>query len=220
MIFAFIFGILASPRASGRENPIALEMPFRLALPALGVWMALSGLTKFAGEYWCEKARVALRNRDFAESIKFGERAVANEKRNFELHFHLGEARRSLANETRRLPEKRALFEAALEAYDASLGIFPFDEHVLVRKGQTLDALGRFIEARAHYQKAIDNDPNKGLLYAYYSQHLFRVGREEEGRQAMKMAQSLTARDVRQIIDPEFLDAPIEPQKPGTPDEQ
>jgi O-antigen ligase len=217
MIFAFIFGILASPRASGRDNPLALEIPFRLALPALGVWMAISGLTKFAGEYWCEKSRVALRDRKFAESIQFGERAQANEKRNFELHFHLAEARRNLAKESLNLAEQRALLESALEAYDASLGVFPFDEHVLVRKAQTLDALGRFAEARAYYQRAIENDQNFGLVYAYFAQHLFRVGREEEGREAMQKALSLTSQDVRRIIDPQFIDAPIEPPTPPTP---
>lgn len=216
MIFAFIFGILASPRASGRENPLALEISFRLALPALGVWMALSGLTKLSGEYWCEKTRIALRDRRFAEAIQFGERAASSEKRNFELYFHLGEARRGLANRTIDLAQKRRLLEAALDAYDASMRVFPYDEHVLVRKAQALDAMGRFAEARSYYQKAIENDPNLGVLHAYYAQHLFRVGRTQEGREAMKKATSLTAMDVRKIVDPQFLDAPIEPShSPG-----
>lgn len=220
MIFAFIFGILASPRASGRENPLALEIPFRLALPALGVWMAISGLTKFAGEYWCEKARVALREGKLLHAIQFGERAASNEKRNFELYFHLGEARRGMAARQVDLAERRRLLESALEAYDASLRVFPYDEHVLIRKAQTLDEMGRFAEARSHYQKAIENDPNLGVLYAYYAQHLFRVGRTQEGREAMKKATSLTAMDVRKIVDPQFLDAPVEPSLPtGTGNE-
>lgn len=215
MIFAFIFGILASPRASGRENPLALEIPFRLALPALGVWMAISGLTKFAGEYWCEKARVALREGKLPQAIQYAERAASNEKRNFELYFHLGEARRGTAAQMVDLAEKRRLLESALEAYDASLQIFPYDEHVLIRKAQTLDEMGRFAEARSYYQKAVENDPNLGVLYAYYAQHLFRVGRTQEGREAMKKATSLTAMDVRKIVDQEFLDAPIEPPHPA-----
>ena len=220
MIFAFIFGILASPRASRRDNPFALEIPFRLALPALGVWMAIFGLTKFAGEYWCEKARVALRDRRFIESIQFGERGAANEKQNFELHFHLAEARRNRAKDLLDLAEKRRLLELALESYDASLRVFPFDEHVLIRKAQALDELGRFSEARAHYQKAIENDPNLGVLHAYFAQHLFRVGREEEGREAMQKALRLTSMDVRKIIDPAFIDAPIEPPTPARPGQE
>jgi O-antigen ligase len=220
LIFAFIFGILASPRASKRDNPLALEIPFRLALPALGVWMAISGLTKFAGEYWCEKCRVALRKRQFAESIRLGERAQANEMRNFELHFHLAEARRKLANDALDLAEKRKLLESSLEAYDASLQVFPYDEHVLIRKAQALDSLSRYAEARAHYQKAIENDPNLGVLHAYYAQHLFKVGREEEGREAMQKARSLTSQDLRKIVDPQFIDAPVEPLKPPAPGQE
>jgi tetratricopeptide (TPR) repeat protein len=182
--------------------------------------MALTGLTKFAGEYWCEKARVALRNRQFLESIRYGERAVMNEQRNFELYFHLAEARRNLAKQTLNLTEKRRLLESALEAYDASLRVFPYDIHVLVRKAQTLDSLGRYAEARTQYQKAIENDPNLGVTYAYFAQHLFRVGREDEGREAMQKAVSLTSRDIRKIIDPQFIDAPIEPPKPGTSGEE
>lgn len=218
MIFAFIFGILASPRASGRENPIALEIPFRLALPALGVWMALSGLTKFAGEYWCEKARVALRNGQILKSIEYGERAVAHEKRNRDVYYRLGEARRNLAlQKTLKARERKALNEAAVADFDASLKIFPFDHSALVRKAQTLDALGRFVEAREHYQKAIQNDPNLGVIYGYYAQHLFTVGRMDEGREAMKKAQSLTSQDLRKLVDPEFIDAPHEPSKPAAP---
>jgi tetratricopeptide (TPR) repeat protein len=91
---------------------------------------------------------------------------------------------------------------------------------VLVRKAQALDALGRFADARGHYQKAIENDPNLGVLYAYFAQHLFKVGREEEGREAMQKAASLTSKDLRKIIDPQFVDAPIEPPKPPTPGQQ
>jgi O-antigen ligase len=217
MIFAFIFGILASPRASGRDNPLALEVPFRLALPALGVWMALTGLTKFAGEYWCENARVALRDRKFAESIQLGERAVANEKRNPDIYLRLGEARRNLALRTLDAPARKALNESAVAAFDSGLQIFPFDHSGLVRKAQTLDTLGRFVEARESYQKAIQNDPNLGVLYAYFAQHLFKVGRMEEGREAIQKAVSLTSQDLRKLIDPEFIDAPIEPPKPAAP---
>jgi O-antigen ligase len=220
MIFAFIFGILASPRASGRDNPLALEVPFRLALPALGVWMALTGLSKFAGEYWCEKARVALRQGNFGESIQLGERAAANESRNPDIYLRLGEARRQLGLRTVDAPARKALNESALAALDAGLQIFPFDHSGLVRKAQVLDVLGRFVEARESYQKAIQNDPNLGVLYAYYAQHLFKVGRLEEGREAMEKAASLTSKDLRKVIDPEFFDAPIEPPKPSSPGDE
>ncbi|HET6409559.1 MAG TPA: O-antigen ligase family protein [Chthoniobacteraceae bacterium] len=217
MIFAFIFGILASPRASGRQNPLALEIPFRLALPCLGVWMALSGLTKFAGEYWSEKARVALRDGQFVESIALAERALHNEPRNFEVLLRLGEARRNLALRTLKATDRRVVNESSLASFESALQLFPYDHSALVRRAQVLDELGRYVEARESYQKAIQNDPNLGVLYGYYAQHLFRVGRTEEGREAQRKAQSLSTDDLRKMIDREFLDAPVEPPKPAAP---
>jgi tetratricopeptide (TPR) repeat protein len=215
MIFAFIFGILASPRASRRDNPFALEIPFRLALPALGVWMAISGLTKFAGEYWCEKARVALRDGRFANSVQLGERALANEKRNYDVYLRLGEAHRNLALQSRDLPERKAMNESAVAAFEAGLRIFPYDHSGLVRKAQTLDSLGRYVEAREAYQKAIQNDPNLGVLYGYFCPAPLQ--RLEEWKKAVKRCKS-AAPDVDwtsgKIIDPAFIDAPIEPPTP------
>jgi O-antigen ligase len=215
LTFAFIFGILASPRASGKENALALETPFRLALPALGVWMALSGLSKYPGEHWCEEARVALRDRRYAESEALAERSIAHEKRNPDVYFHLGEARRNLGLRAGDPGDRKRLLEAALTAYDASLAIFPLDEHVLIRKAQALDTLGRFAEARKCYELAIENDVNLGVLHAYFAQHLFRVGREEEAREQIEKARSLGSQDLRKIVDPQFTDVPAEPDTPA-----
>jgi hypothetical protein len=216
LTFAFVFGILTSPRASGKENPIALEMPFRLALPALGVWMAISGLAKFPAEHWCEEARVALRDGRFTEAAALAERAIAHEKRNPDVYFHLAEARRYLGVRSNDLVERKRMLESALSAYDQSLTIFPVDEHVLIRKAQTLDALGRFAEARRCYELAVKNDPNLGVLHAYFAQHLFRVGREEEAREQLGLARNLGSQDLRKIVDPQFTDAPLEPDTPAT----
>lgn len=214
LLFAFIFGILASPHPAQKPGSLLTEMPFRLAVPALGIWLAFSGLAKFPGEYWCEKARVARRDGRFTEAIALANKALAYETRNFELYFHLGEAHRGQALRSIDPATRRAHLEAAVDAYLNSLEIFSLDEHVLVRLGQAYDALGRYREAGWAYRTAIDHDPNLGVLHAYYAQHLYKVGRFEEARGSFQKAARLATQNIRDVVDPEFLDAPTEPLRP------
>lgn len=217
LTFAFVFAILAGPAASETRLATRIESAWRFALPALAVWMALSGLSKYPGEYWWEKARVALRDRRFAASIGYAERATRYQQRNAELWFHLGEAHRATGLTSIVRSERKAHFDQAAAAYQRSLGIFPLDEHVLVRLAQTLDELGRFTEAKAAYRKAIEHDPKLGVLRSYYAQHLFRMGRFEEARAAFAEARQLGSQETRRVVDQSFIDAPEEPALPDAP---
>lgn len=217
LTFAFIFGILAAPSTDENTTSNRTEIAFRLALPVLAIWMGLVGLSKFPGEYWWEKARVALRDGRFATAVDYANRGVHHQQRNSELWFHLGEAKRALGMSSFIRAERNAYFSQAVAAYQRSLDIFPFDEHVLVRLGQALDELGRLPEARAAYRKAIEHDQNLGVLRAYYAQHLFRVGRNEDARAEFAEARRLSSQDLRKIVDPAFIDAPNEPELPSAP---
>lgn len=217
LTFAFVFAILAAPTGDERRAPRFLETGWRLALPMLAASMAIFGVSKFPGEFWWEKARVALRDHRFAASVAHGERATQFQQRNAEMWFHLGEAHRALGLTALLRHERAAHFEKAIAAYDRSLGIFPLDEHVLVRLGQTLDELGRFTEAKAAYRKAIEHDPKLGVLHAYYARHLFRVGRFEEARAEFARARELGSQELHRIVDQSFIDAPEEPPIPEAP---
>ena len=214
LTFAFIFAVLAAPRADEDPAPSRVEPFARFALPALAVWMASAGLSKYPGEYWWEKARVALRDRRFSESITLGERASGYQQRNVELWFHLGEANRAMGMNARAKADRIPYFTAAVAAYERALAIFPLDEHVLVRLGQALDELGRFPEARNAYRRAIEHDPKLGVLHGYYAQHLFRVGRTEEARAAFAEARKWSSENLDKIVDQSFIDAPVEPPIP------
>lgn len=216
MLFAFIFGILASPRADGAVNAVGWkgDLVFRAALPALGLWMLLLGLTKYPSEHFSEESRVAVRDGNFEEAVRLAKKGLTTESRNPELYAHLGGAYRGLAAKS--LPgESKALLEASVEAYNRSLAIFPFDIHVLIRNAQVLDGLGRYKEARQAYETAIAHDPKLGVLYAYFAQHLLAVGRVEEARENFAMVRKLGQLKKSRIVDVEFLDAPDEPATPS-----
>ena len=194
LIFAFIFGVMASPvpgAADTGRSPFAVSL-FRWALPALGLWILASGFPKFAGEYFAEKARVALRNYDFDESIRLAKEAVEYQDINPELYLTFGGAHRGAAFVADDQKERVAHLEAAVDIYQQSLAIFPQDEHMLIRLGQTFTDLGRFKEAEGMYSAAIVLDRNLAQIRAYLARHFSIVGREEEAEQYLQQARALS----------------------------
>ena len=204
LIFAFLFGVIATPAvAAPAASRLRAVMFFRLALPALGIWMAVAGLPKFPGEYWCERARVALRDAvlpplspaEFAHAIECAHRGLRAQERNPYIYFYLGGAHRGASIVEPDAASKKQHLETAMWAYLAALEIFPQDIHMLIRLADTLDDLGRFKEAEEVYRQALAADPNFGRLHAYYAKHLAIVGRQEEAEERFETARKLAAGD-------------------------
>jgi O-antigen ligase len=191
MIFAFIFGIIANPVVE-QPDPAASRHPgvwfFRMALPALGVWIFVSGVTKYRGDYLVEQTRIALRNRDYAETVRLGESVIAFEQRNPFVYFYLAEAHRVMGT---RLP-LRFLAEphlrAAVAYYGNALRIFPQDETYWVRLAQAHDALGEFREAQTAFRTALELDPHLGVIHAMYAAHLREMGWTEGAEEQLKQS--------------------------------
>lgn len=207
LLFAFIFGVIISPARPQPEGMAArLTSGLRWSLPVLGVWICVAGLTKYPGEYWTEKTRVAVRDRKFAEAVQLGQKALGYEKGNPELYFHLGGAYRGMAMMTPGAFAKKPHLEASVEIYRKGLEIFPYDSHLLVRKAQSLDELGRFKEAGEAYRAATALDPNLADVHAYYARHLAQMGREAEAEEQLQKAKSLAQKDLTPIIRGTVLD--------------
>jgi O-antigen ligase len=212
LLFAVIFGIVASPGTSDQAREPEISRWFRFALPALGVWLCIAGLPKLPGEYWTEKARVALRNRRFAEAIEFGQKALVHEKRNPHLYFYLGEAHRAYANALSVRAMRRPYLETAAAFFQEGLQLFPQEENLWIRLGQTLDGLQRFDEAEAAYLEALKWDPNLWVLRQFYAAHLRAQGyaaeaaEQEALTQALRGAQKTSAENA-----PVSADEPLRP---------
>ena len=200
LLFAFIFGITANPDATadGGAHPAPARF-HRWALAALGLAICGWGLPKLPGEYWCEKARVALRDGRYDEAIQLGEKALRHERRNPFLYLHIGEAHRASGAAMPIRSMAQLHYEAAVENYKAALKLFPQDESLWVRLGQALDGLRDFSGAEAAYLTAIELDPNLGVLHAYYAAHLNARGREAEAEVELAKGQNLTAENLSLI---------------------
>jgi len=184
----------------------------KLLLPILGGFMIWNGCRLIPSEYYAEASRRALRDKAYLQCIDFAKRglgptvypadaAPADQKpdlmdralartggnpKNPNLYFYLGEANRGLGA---RMPSRfmRILyFEKADTAFKAGLEVFPQDESMLIREGETLDGLYRFADAEAVYQKALSFDPNLGTVHGYYETHLRAEGKVAEADAAEK----------------------------------
>ncbi|MEO8352814.1 MAG: O-antigen ligase family protein, partial [Chthoniobacteraceae bacterium] len=194
MIFAFLFGTLASP-VYGSDPKATKWMPLRFALPVLGFWIFFSALSRFPAEYWAEKARVALRGDNFDESIAYAARALELDRLSPELFFTLGGAHRGAAIVSEKPIDAYHHLKAATDAYYEGLVLFPQDSHMLVRLGETLTALAQFGDAEEAFRAAAKIDPNHGRVHAYYAWYLASVGREKEAEEQYAKAKSLAHGD-------------------------
>ncbi|HEV7868372.1 MAG TPA: O-antigen ligase family protein [Chthoniobacteraceae bacterium] len=189
LLFAFIFGILATPGRTVASLSRAKVLPFQLALPALGVWMCFSGLPKFPAERLTSRMRLAFHQQRYPDAIRAGTEALEMERRNPFVHFFVGESHRALATTTLRGEPRRAALEAAVTNFRAALALFPQDANVWLRLGQALDDLARFSEARLAYSRAVELDPKLGVVRAMYAAHLAKVGRLDEAKDQLLIAQ-------------------------------
>lgn len=107
-------------------------------------------------------------------SLSFVESGIAQESKNPDLFYYLGEIRHFQALYETDEIERRKLMAAAAEAYHRGCEIFPMDVRLLLRLAQTLDNLGLFEEADQYLTKAFAADPNVSHVYAAYGYHLWR----------------------------------------------
>jgi len=184
LLFSVIFGWLAGGRCSevdgrrfwfGGVESLGRWIP---AVCALAVVVVV--LPRWLEAYWAEKARVALRNREFARTVEMGRRALEWGPLNPDVHFYLGEACRAQAGGTALVALRSQLFGQAVEAYQKSLAEFVQNENAWARLGQALDGLGRFEDADGAYRRALELDPLLGVLHLYYSKHLEARGNVED----------------------------------------
>lgn len=195
LLFAFIFGITANP--DGATYPDSASAPgarlFQGLLVVLSIGILASGLPKLPGDYWCERARISMHYRDYPAAVEFARKSQHFEKRNPDSHHLLAGAYAGLAMAELDPVKRRNLLESSIAESRASLQLFPYDEHALMRLARVLDEAKRFREAGEAYRKAIALDPNLASIHALYAKHLTKVGRLDEAEQALNKANLLRA---------------------------
>ena len=180
LIVAYLFGILANADVTRPREPSdpRLLVP-RIVLPLLGIAFLILGMPKIRGEYFAERARMALRDDKPRQARSYAERGLAEESANPNLHYYLGEALRQMAPEARKAdPSKwHELHGKAIDAFNMSLELFPRDTNALLKLSQAHMGVWQYTEAEQALDRAREGDPNLGNLYAYYGL-LYRLQEE------------------------------------------
>lgn len=148
-------------------------------MPVLGITILATGTPKLPGEFYAEKARVALRDKKYYEAISAAKQGIKWEKKNPDLFYYVGEAWRNIGYGVA-APANRSFFLLASNAFQQGLEQFPEDVRLLLAEGWTLDGLGQFDESEKYFDQAVEWDPNWEQVQESYKTHLeFRKAPEK-----------------------------------------
>lgn len=198
LLFAFIFGILASP---GIDQPtetkvLSLQTLLRGALVLLGIGLVGAVAVKYKGELFANQSRLALKENNYAETLRLTELAIEADPGNPFPYFYQGEACRGTASIMPNYAMQERYYNQAIESYSKGLAYFPQDENLWVRLAQSLDGVYLYEEAKEAYLKAIEADPKLGILHSYYAAHQRISGDLEGAVKSEATARSLGASNI------------------------
>jgi tetratricopeptide (TPR) repeat protein len=177
LLLAFVFGILANPgtqREGELSAPSVSMLAWRLALPIIGVTVAIQCTRLLPGEYFAERARTAQRDNHPESAILFASRGLATEHKNPNLYHYLGSAETTRCDSIADPPARMSCYAEALAAFEKAHALAPLDKTFLLPLAASYDSMGRFAEAEWMWDEALRLDPRSTSLNGPYQAHLSR----------------------------------------------
>lgn len=193
LVVAIFFGVLANPphaRArSGNGNWKAWSYwPWRILPAACGVVLLFDATPHLPGEWYAERARVALRDKNYLLTIREAQFGLKYEQEDPNLFYYFGEAKRLLGVSFSNPKVAHAVSEAAVVEFSRAIMLFPQEEKFWIKRSQALDILGRHAEARRDLDTALALDPNQPALHTYVGAHYQIQGKSDEALREYQMA--------------------------------
>jgi hypothetical protein len=175
LLMAFVFGILANDGVVRDREPSPPGLGdnlWRGLLPVLGVLLIVQCVRLLPGEYFSERARMAVRDRQPGLGIRYARAGLERDPLNPDLHYRLGVAREQFGDAMDDMGAIASFRSDAILALEQARAIAPREEIYLMELGSVLDAAGRFEEAEWIYYEALQLDPKSISLRRYYERHL------------------------------------------------
>jgi tetratricopeptide (TPR) repeat protein len=197
LLLAFVFGILAT--RSGKHSSIPVRKTSRLgwygklALPALGLWLAIAALPTLPAEYYAQRAELAVTDEKYSDAIKYATKAIRWDQTNYDAFRYLGWAQSELADRESEKSKRDGLFGDALVSFGKAVALFPQDRWLLAEMGWTLDSLRQFERADGYFRKAIAWDPNSPQVVFYYGAHFEAAGNLNAAEEMFRKSEQLGA---------------------------
>jgi O-antigen ligase len=171
LVVAFLFGILANPGvAFGRQAAQPgggwhLATRFLPAIISLPLLILLPGRLPAAAE--AEQARQALRREQYPLAILHTKNGLDTDPTDPDLWYYLAESRRQLSGGFDGQAQA-ALLDAATQAFESGLKLFPMDDRLLIKAALAQAQRGNFRRSDHLFQTAFEWSPYLGQTYAYY----------------------------------------------------
>lgn len=175
LLMAFVFGILANDgvvRESEPSAPTFGDTRWRLALPVLGMILIVQCIRLLPGEYFSERARMAVRDWQPGLGIRYALAGLNYDSQNPDLHYHLGAARMQFGGAMEDPAATASFTSAAILALEKARTLAPQDEIYALELASALDSAERFDEAEWVFYEALQLDPKSTSLRLYYERHL------------------------------------------------
>ncbi len=195
LLMAFVFAILANPGSERYAKPVPQDWVtngWRLAPAIIALVIAIQCYRLLPGEYFAERARVALRREHAGTATHYAERGIEREQKNPNLYDYLGRAHRLRGDARTKREDQGYYYRRAIAAFKEGYKLAPLDEDFPLQLGYVYDKLGRFKEAEWMYYEALRLDPKSKWTKYFYEQHLllWRTGQNEMTAAAARKTQS------------------------------
>jgi tetratricopeptide (TPR) repeat protein len=177
LLLAFVFGILANAGTHGGDKLLAPNgsmLAWRLALPIIGLIVAIQCVRLLPGEYFAERARTAQRDNHPDSAILFASRGLATEQKNPNLYHYLGSAEATRCDSISDSQARTSCYAEAIAAFGKARTLAPQDKTFLLPLASSYDSMGRFAEAEWIWEEALRLDPRSTSLNEVYQGHLGR----------------------------------------------
>ncbi|MEP7013917.1 MAG: O-antigen ligase family protein [Verrucomicrobiota bacterium] len=196
LLMAFVFGVLANggiPRGGEPRPPTWAALLSRIALPALGIIVAIQCARLLPGEYFAELARTTGGGRASPEtSLRFAERGIETETRNPYLYQYLAAAETHKARLTSDAKAQESLYRNAVIHLEKAHALAPQDKAFALVLALAYGDGGRSDDSERMYKEAMALDPQSETLQNLYKMRVQKGQDEREIELQPKAAASPT----------------------------
>jgi tetratricopeptide (TPR) repeat protein len=157
--------------------------------------------------------RATMKEREYTDrKIELLKNVVAAEPGNFEVAYTLGEIYRGRSWAGG--PKYESLAQEAMQWYQRSLDLNPFNPYAQLRYGMCLDWIGKTNEAGAHFERAHELDPNGYYTAAHQGWHQLQLGNYAEAKKYFELSQRLRANNIAESYLEIIEQKLVEPDEP------
>ena len=194
LILAFLFGTLANPfsvlvphakAVSGAARGFLRCVP--LALPLLGVWLAIAALPRWPAERLADRSKSLLSDGSILtqpdgprQAADFARQALARDPKNTEAYLALGDSYAALAELEDDPATREETCRKAIDAYQRGQQVAPLDVLFVSALANVYDDQKRLDEAAPFHQRALALDQNSYEVRWAYAHHLYLQGKLDE----------------------------------------